>query len=75
MEFAKIKVQNLISKRQLAMQMFGICIAGVLGLLFIPFTLKTAILMIIGIYYCFILITNYLKLDSDIDKILKEVEE
>ena len=43
MDAYKIKIQNLINKRQLSIQLFSIVTGGVVGLLFVKFELKTAI--------------------------------
>lgn len=75
MDANKIKIQNLINKRQLSIQLFSIVTGGVFGLLFVKFELKTAILFVIGIYYSILLLSNYIKLDKTIDKYIAKVEE
>lgn len=74
MEIIKVKLQNLINKRQLAIHLFAIIIGGIIGLLFLPFSLKTELLFIIGLYYSFVLLNNYIKLDASIDKLIKDLE-
>ena len=75
MEIIKIKIQNLINKRQLAIQLFAIVIGGVIGLLLIPLSLKTEILVVIGLYYSYVLLNNYIKLDSLIQQLIKDMED
>lgn len=75
MEIIKIKIQNLINKRQLAIQLFAIVIGGVIGLLLIPLSLKTEILIVIGLYYSYVLLNNYIKLDSLIQQLIKDMED
>ena len=75
MDAYKIKIQNLINKRQLSIQLFSIVTGGVVGLLFVKFELKTAILFAIGIYYSILLLSNYIKLDKTIDKYTEKIEE
>ncbi len=74
MEIVKIKIQNLINKRQLAIQLFAVVIGGLIGLLLIPFTIKTAIFTMIGLYYSYVLLNNYIKLDAAVEKLIKEQE-
>lgn len=71
----EIKIQNLINKRQLAIQLFSIVTGGTVGLLLLPFGIKTVILLIIGIYYALLLLTNYIKLDRLIDKQIELMEK
>ena len=75
MDANKIKIQNLINKRQLSIQLFSIVTGGVVGLLFVKFELKIAILFVIGIYHSILLLSNYIKLDKTIDKYIAKVEE
>ncbi len=70
----EIKIKNLINKRQLSIQLFGIVTGGVIGLLFLPLQIKTIILLIIGIYYSVLLLTNYIKLDRLIDEYINKME-
>ena len=69
------KIKNLINKRQLSIQLFSIVTGGVIGLLFLPLEIKTIILLIIGIYYSILLLTNYTKLDKLIDEYINQMEE
>lgn len=71
----EIRVKNLINKRQLSIQLFSIVTGGIIGLLFLPFNIKTAILFITGIYYCIVLLNNYTKLDKIIDEYINNMEE
>ena len=71
----EIKIKNLINKRQLSIQLFIIVTGGVIGLLFLPLEIKTIILLIIGIYYSILLLTNYIKLDKLIDEYINQMEE
>lgn len=71
----EIKIQNLINKRQLSIQLFSIVTGGTIGLLFLPLEIKTVILLITGIYYAVLLLTNYIKLDKLIDKHIELMEE
>ena len=71
----EIKIKNLINKRQLSIQLFSIVTGGVIGLLFLPLEIKTIILLIIGIYYSILLLTNYIKLDKLIDEYINQMEE
>ena len=70
----EIKIKNLINKRQLSIELFGIVSRGVIGLLFLPLQIKTIILLIIGIYYSVLLLTNYIKLDRLIDEYINKME-
>ena len=70
----EIKIKNLINKRQLSIQLLGIVTGGVIGLLFLPLQIKTIILLIIGIYYSVLLLTNYIKLDRLIDEYINKME-
>ncbi len=74
MEIVKIKIDNLINKRQLAIQMFGIVAAGIIGLIFMPISVKSVLFLIAGIYTAFILINNYIILDKLIDNNIKSLE-
>lgn len=71
----EIKIQNLINKRQLSIQLFSIVTGGIIGLLFLPLEIKTIMLLIIGIYYAILLLTNYIKLDKLIDKQIELMEK
>ena len=71
----EIKIKNLINKRQLSIQLFSIVTGGVIGLLFLSLEIKTIILLIIGIYYSILLLTNYTKLDKLIDEYINQMEE
>ncbi len=75
MEIIKIKIQNLINKRQLAIQLFAIVMGGIIGLLLIPLTIKTEVLIVIGLYYSYVLLNNYIKLDSLIQQLIKDMED
>ena len=75
MELTKLKLENLINKRQLAIHMLSIVIGGIIGLLFLPQGLKTIILMILGLYYATVLSTNYVKLNNEIEKLIYEMEQ
>ena len=57
------------------MQLFSIVTSGVIGLLFLTLEIKTIILLIIGIYYSILLLTNYIKLDKLIDEYINQMEE
>ena len=70
----EIKIKNLINKRQLSIQLFGIVTGRVIGLLFLALQIKTIILLIIGIYYSVLLLTNYIKLDRLIDEYINKME-
>ena len=44
-------------------------------MLFLTLEIKTIILLIIGIYYSILLLTNYIKLDKLIDEYINQMEE
>ena len=75
MEVTKLKIENLINKRQLAIHMLSIVIGGIIGLLFLPTDIKTIILMLLGLYYAAMLSTNYVKLNNEIEKLIYELEQ
>lgn len=75
MNLTEIKINNLISKRQLAINMFGIVAAGIVGLTFMQTTIKSVILLLAGIYVAIVLINNYVVLNYKIDKLIKDMEE
>ena len=71
----KAKMENNINKRNLAIQLFSLVIAGTIGLFYIDISLKTIILFCLGLYYIVILINNYINLDKKIEKILLNMEQ
>ena len=64
----KAKMENNINKRNLAIQLFSLVIAGTIGLFYIDISLKTIILFCLGLYYIVILINNYINFDKKLKK-------
>ncbi len=74
MEILRTKIDNEINKRQLVIQLFGLLVGGIIGLLFVPFSLKKPILIILGFYYCYVLLDNYIILNNRVNNLIKEME-
>ncbi len=74
MEILRTKIDNEINKRQLVIQLLSLLIGGLIGLLFVDITVKTIILMLVGLYYAFVLLSNYIELNQTVNRLIKEME-
>ncbi|MDR1327014.1 MAG: hypothetical protein LBJ74_01260 [Heliobacteriaceae bacterium] len=68
------KLEDLMNERQFTVHTFIACTGGTIGLFLLPFTLKTVPFIIIGLYYIFVLLSNYVNLDKCIKEIIIKME-
>lgn len=67
----ELKVQELLNKRQIVLNMFTVLLSGEIGLLFIGYSALTLCLFILGLYYILMLLNNYITINEKIYKLLK----
>lgn len=67
----ELKVQELLNKRQIVLNMFTLLLSGEIGLLFIGYSTLTLYLFILGLYYILMLLNNYITINEKIYKLLK----
>ncbi len=74
MEVTEYKLNDAISKRNLAVQCLVVVAGGIVWLTFMPFSPKTLFFIIVGLYYAYVLSSNYVDIDGQIKSLIKESE-
>lgn len=67
----ELKTNNLISKRQLAVNSAVVLIGGIVGLAFMPNGFLKCGLIVFGIFYAVVLIKEFLIMNAKIEKLLE----
>lgn len=67
----ELRVQELLNKRQMVINMLTVLLTGEIGLLFIRFSSLTLCLFILGLYYIIMLTNNYTTINNKLYKYLK----
>ncbi len=67
----ELKTKNLMSKRQLVINILVVLIGGIIGLAFMPNGALKNIFIILGVLYAMVLIKDFLAIDIKIEKLLK----
>lgn len=70
----KTRVENNINKRQMSIQLAAIVVSGTIWVLFIDNTYKL-ILILMGLYYTYMFLSNYIVLDKKIENLINEMEK
>ena len=69
-DLIQLKVNNLITLRQLLSNFVIVTVSGTIGLLFLPNTFIKFVLLVLGLFYSGLFITNLMSTTKELNTIL-----